>query len=55
MVSQTGKYALRILGYLVDHRGEWVQGHAIATHGLEYRMRARTPSSVFRVSVPTLP
>jgi len=31
MVSQTGKYALRILGYLVDHRGEWVQGHAIAT------------------------
>jgi len=31
MVTQTGKYALRILGYLVDHSGQWVQGRAIAT------------------------
>jgi Rrf2 family transcriptional regulator, iron-sulfur cluster assembly transcription factor len=30
MVSQTGRYALRILGYLADHRGQWVQGREIA-------------------------
>jgi Rrf2 family protein len=30
MVTQTGKYALRILGYLADHPGEWVLGRAIA-------------------------
>jgi Rrf2 family iron-sulfur cluster assembly transcriptional regulator len=30
MVSQTGRYALRILGYLVDHPGQWVQGSQIA-------------------------
>ncbi len=31
MVSQTGKYALRILGYLADHPGQWVQGSQIAS------------------------
>jgi Rrf2 family iron-sulfur cluster assembly transcriptional regulator len=31
MVSQTGRYALRILGYLADHRGVWVQGREIAS------------------------
>lgn len=31
MVSQTGKYALRILGYLADHSGQWVQGSQIAS------------------------
>ena len=30
MVSQTGRYALRILAYLVDHPGQWVQGSQIA-------------------------
>jgi Rrf2 family protein len=30
MVSQTGRYALRILAYLVDHPGQWVQGGQIA-------------------------
>lgn len=30
MVSQTGKYALRILGYLANHPGQWVQGGQIA-------------------------
>jgi Rrf2 family transcriptional regulator, iron-sulfur cluster assembly transcription factor len=30
MVSQTGKYALRILGHLVDHQGTWVLGKDIA-------------------------
>ena len=30
MVSQTGRYALRILGYLADHRGAWVLGREIA-------------------------
>ncbi len=30
MVSQTGKYALRILGYLAERRGEWVQASQIA-------------------------
>ena len=31
MVSQTGRYALRILGFLADHRGAWVQGREIAS------------------------
>ena len=31
MVSQTGKYALRILGYLADHPGQWIQGGQIAS------------------------
>ena len=31
MVSQTGKYALRILGYLADHPGQWIQGEQIAS------------------------
>ncbi len=31
MVSQTGKYALRILGYLADHPGQWVQASQIAS------------------------
>ena len=31
MVSQTGKYALRILGYLSDHPGQWIQGGQIAS------------------------
>jgi len=30
MVSQTGKYALRILGYLAGHPGKWLQGRQIA-------------------------
>jgi len=30
MISQTVKYALRILGYLADHSGEWTQGSQIA-------------------------
>jgi Rrf2 family protein len=30
MITQTGKYALRILGYLIEHGGERVQGRAIA-------------------------
>ena len=30
MISQTGRYALRILGYLADHPGMWVQGREIA-------------------------
>ncbi len=30
MVSHTGKYALRILGYLADHPGQWIQGGQIA-------------------------
>jgi Rrf2 family transcriptional regulator, iron-sulfur cluster assembly transcription factor len=30
MVSLTGRYALRILGYLADHPGQWVQGSHIA-------------------------
>ncbi len=30
MVTQTGKYALRILGYLADHPGERVLGRDIA-------------------------
>jgi len=31
MVSQTGRYALRILGYLADHRGQWIQGSQISS------------------------
>ncbi len=31
MVSQTGRYALRILSYLVDRPGQWVQGSQIAS------------------------
>jgi Rrf2 family transcriptional regulator, iron-sulfur cluster assembly transcription factor len=31
MITQTGRYALRILGYLVDHPGHWVQGSQIAS------------------------
>jgi len=30
MISQTGRYALRILGYLADHQGQWIQGSQIA-------------------------
>jgi len=30
MISQTVKYALRILGFLADHPGEWIQGDQIA-------------------------
>ena len=30
MVSQTGKYALRILGHLAEHPGTWVLGKEIA-------------------------
>jgi len=30
MVTQTGRYALRTLGYLVDRQGERVQGREIA-------------------------
>ncbi len=30
MVSQTGRYALRILGHLADHPGERLRGHEIA-------------------------
>jgi Rrf2 family transcriptional regulator, iron-sulfur cluster assembly transcription factor len=31
MVSRTGRYALRILGYLADRPYEWVQGSQIAS------------------------
>lgn len=31
MISQTGKYALTILGYLAERRGEWIQGSQIAS------------------------
>lgn len=31
MISQTVKYALRILGHLADHPGEWIQGDQIAS------------------------
>ena len=30
MITQTGKYALRILAYLAEHEGERIQGHRIA-------------------------
>ena len=30
MITRTGKYALRILGYLVDRPGQWIQGSQIA-------------------------
>jgi Rrf2 family protein len=30
MISQTGRYALRILGHLADRTGEWTQGREIA-------------------------
>lgn len=30
MYSATARYALRILGYLVEHPGQWVQGREIA-------------------------
>lgn len=30
MISQTATYALRILGYLAERPGEWVQGEQIA-------------------------
>ena len=30
MISQTVKYALRILGYLAEHPGTWLQGEQIA-------------------------
>jgi Rrf2 family iron-sulfur cluster assembly transcriptional regulator len=30
MISQTGRYALRILGHLADHTEVWVQGREIA-------------------------
>ena len=30
MLSQTGSYALRILGHLAEHQGSWVQGKEIA-------------------------
>lgn len=30
MISQTGRYALNILGYLVRHQGELVRGEVIA-------------------------
>jgi len=30
MISQTGKYALTILGYLAERRGDWIQGSQIA-------------------------
>jgi Rrf2 family protein len=30
MVSQTGRYALRTLGCLMEHEGEWIQGRVIA-------------------------
>ena len=34
MISQTGRYALRILGYLAEHDGDWALGRdiAAATH-----------------------
>jgi Rrf2 family transcriptional regulator, iron-sulfur cluster assembly transcription factor len=31
MISQTGRYALRILGYLADRQGEWVRVEEVAT------------------------
>lgn len=31
MISQTARYALRILGYLAERQGQWVQGKEIAT------------------------
>ncbi len=31
MISQTSRYALRILGDLAEHPGEWVQGREIAS------------------------
>ena len=31
MVSQTGRYALRILGYLADRPDQWVQGVQVAS------------------------
>jgi Rrf2 family iron-sulfur cluster assembly transcriptional regulator len=30
MITRTGRYALRILGYLVDRPGQWIQGSQIA-------------------------
>jgi Rrf2 family transcriptional regulator, iron-sulfur cluster assembly transcription factor len=30
MISQTIRYALRIVGFLADHQGQWVQGREIA-------------------------
>ena len=30
MISQTGRYALRILGHLADRTGQWIQGREIA-------------------------
>ncbi|MEW6363879.1 MAG: Rrf2 family transcriptional regulator [Acidobacteriota bacterium] len=30
MISRTSRYALKILGYLADHPGEWIQGAQIA-------------------------
>ena len=30
MISQTVRYALRIVGFLADHQGEWVQGREVA-------------------------
>jgi Rrf2 family protein len=30
MVSLTGKYALRILGYLAERTGQWVRGEEVA-------------------------
>ena len=32
MVSRTGRYAIRILGYLVNRSGEWIQGSQIAAN-----------------------
>ena len=31
MISQTGRYALRILAYLADHPGHWIQAGQIAS------------------------
>jgi len=31
MISGTGRYALRILGYLADRQGAWIQTHQIAS------------------------
>ena len=31
MISQTGRYALRILGHLADRAGAWTQGREIAS------------------------
>ena len=30
MISQTARYALRIVGFLADHQGEWVQAREVA-------------------------